>query len=210
MLCWAVGTSVVTKVGAVHGAAHQVTLSIFLPFALLAEAPSVAGQVLTARYTAVRNFKRARRVGLKLLAGCVGFGFVGSVLLRALVTTLPAMMAPGASEVQALLGETLPHVSLMLPLVGATLCLEGLLVGAGEFRYLCVSMFASTAVATQLILRISSTPGAGVLALWRDGITTLFAIRGLAAAARLLDTRGGPLWPSEGGEVDARAPAAGT
>ena len=209
MLCWAVGTSVVTKVGAVHGAAHQVTLSIFLPFALLAEAPSVAGQVLTARYTAARNFKRARRIGLKLFAGCVGFGLVGSLVLRGVATVLPAMMAPGASEVQVLLGQTLPHVSLMLPLVGATLCLEGLLVGAGEFRYLCGSMLASTAVATRLILRISSTPGAGVLALWRDGITTLFAIRGFAAAVRLLDTRNGPMWPSEGGD-GPRAPAVGT
>ena len=80
MLCWATGTSVVTKVGAAHGAAHQVTLSIFLPFALLAEAPSVAGQVLTARYTTARNFERARRVGIKLLVGSVGFGLVGSVV----------------------------------------------------------------------------------------------------------------------------------
>ena len=67
-------------------------------------------------------------------------------------------------------------------------------MGAGEFRYLCGSMLASTAVAAHLILRIPSTPGAGVLALWRDGITALFALRGVVAGARLMDKRNGPLW----------------
>ena len=88
----------------------------------------------------------------------------------------------------------------MLPLVGGTLCLEGLLVGAGEFRYLCGGMLGSTAVVMALIARIPNTPGAGVLALWREGIMTLFALRGVIAGARLGDRRRGPMWGwAEGG-----------
>lgn len=50
MSCWAVATAVATRMSSAAVGAHQVTLSLWLLFALVAEAPSIAAQVLGARY----------------------------------------------------------------------------------------------------------------------------------------------------------------
>ncbi|CAM9182759.1 unnamed protein product [Hapterophycus canaliculatus] len=49
MSCWAVATAVATRMSSAAVGAHQVTLSLWLLFALVAEAPSIAAQVLGAR-----------------------------------------------------------------------------------------------------------------------------------------------------------------
>ncbi|CAN0334337.1 unnamed protein product, partial [Ectocarpus sp. 4 AP-2014] len=49
MACWAVATAVATRMSSAAVGAHQVALSLWLLFALIAEAPSIAAQVLGAR-----------------------------------------------------------------------------------------------------------------------------------------------------------------
>lgn len=49
MACWAVATAVAARMSSAAVGAHQVALSLWLLFALVAEAPSIAAQVLGAR-----------------------------------------------------------------------------------------------------------------------------------------------------------------
>ena len=197
MLCWATASGRAVRMGAAHAAAHQVSLSLMLALALVAEAPAIAGQVLVARFTASGRHDRARRILWRLLQiNLFGSVVLGSVLALGMGSGLPQFMAPGAADVQALLLQTLPTVALMQPLIATTLLAEGALVGAGDFRWLGVSMLVATAVSARAILSVSTAAGAGtgVRDLWRGGLTLLFCSRLALASFRLADRRNGPLW----------------
>jgi hypothetical protein len=98
-------------------------------------------------------------------------------------------------------------------LIAATLALEGVLIGTGQFAWLACSMLMSTTVAAYLLTHApavalafgsgsmafgsSSSFSPGVVDLWRGGLSALFALRFFAAACRLLDRKRGPLWSRE-------------
>ncbi|CAN0370553.1 unnamed protein product, partial [Ectocarpus sp. 13 AM-2016] len=67
MACWAVATAVATRMSSAAVGAHQVALSLWLLFALIAEAPSIAAQVLGARYIAQGKLETARSMGRGVL-----------------------------------------------------------------------------------------------------------------------------------------------
>jgi len=87
--CWALCTSVCTKIGEAHVAAHQIVLSLFCLFSLLAEAPSVAGQVLIARLSTQGKRKEARLLVHRLVRFALATG-----LLSACLTGLAGLAAP--------------------------------------------------------------------------------------------------------------------
>ena len=62
--------------GEMQVAAHQLALSVFMLFSLLGEAPSIAGQVLVARYVAVGNRAEARKVIGRLVRVSAKFGLL--------------------------------------------------------------------------------------------------------------------------------------
>jgi len=121
-----------------------------------------------------------------------------------------------------------------VPLVAATLALEGVLIGTGQFAWLASSMLVSTTLAAWLLTHASmvseaftGTTAAGVAGatavavaasaattagcissgavdLWRGGLSALFGLRFLAAALRLMDQTRGPLWSQEEKKAAAR------
>ena len=73
--CWAVATSVCTRLGEAHVAVHQLVLSLFLVFSFLGESISVAGQVLIARHMTLGQRVKARQLIRRLARFAVdGFG----------------------------------------------------------------------------------------------------------------------------------------
>ncbi|CAM9971183.1 unnamed protein product [Ectocarpus sp. 12 AP-2014] len=193
MACWAVATAVATRMSSAAVGAHQVALSLWLLFALIAEAPSIAAQVLGARYIAQGKLETARSMARRVLTltlACSGF-------LATSLLCLSGVIPRGFTsdpEVLKRLHQLLPLLAFQQPLVALTLVAEGLLVGAGQFRWLATTTVGSSAVAAWFILMVGRrAPGWDVLGIW-GGITAMFVGRFLGAAWRVMDRKRGPFW----------------
>ncbi|KAG5183211.1 mate-domain-containing protein [Tribonema minus] len=204
MACWAAATSVATRMGTVHVGAHQVALSVWLLLALVAEAPSIAAQVLGARYLGRGELRAARAMAARVVALTVASGALLGAALAAARGALPAAFTRDPA-LAARIGALVPLLALQQPLVAATLLMEGLLVGAQQFRWLGATTLVTTSVGTAAVLAVGRLrPEAGVVGVWW-GITGMFVGRFLGAAWRLLDRKRGPYWVPErgvGGEGD--------
>lgn len=193
MACWATGTAIVTRMGPLEVGAHQVGLSLWLLMALIAEAPAIAGQVLSARYLGQQKHSTARDVAVRVVSVTAGFSSLLGIILLLFCNALPALFTTDialAARIRALL----PWLAIQQPLVAITLVEEGVLVGAGEFQWLCGSALLSTAISTCAILGVGRyAPASGVIGVW-GGLTLMFVVRFSAATARLLDRKRGTLW----------------
>ncbi|CAN0408517.1 unnamed protein product [Ectocarpus fasciculatus] len=131
----------------------------------------------------------ARRV-LTLTLACSGF-------LATSLLCLSGVIPRGFTsdpEVLRRLHQLLPLLAFQQPLIAMTLVAEGLLVGAGQFRWLATTTVGSSAVAAWFILMVGRrSPGWDVLGIW-GGITAMFVGRFLAAAWRVMDRKRGPFW----------------
>ncbi|CBJ31784.1 conserved unknown protein [Ectocarpus siliculosus] len=146
MACWAVATAVATRMSSAAVGAHQVALSLWLLFALIAEAPSIAAQVLGARYIAQGKLENARSMARRVLTLTLACsGFLATSLL-CLSGVIPRCFTSDP-EVLKRLHQLLPLLAVQQPLVALTLVAEGLLVGAGQFRWLATTTVGSSAVA---------------------------------------------------------------
>ncbi|CAM9802411.1 unnamed protein product [Chrysoparadoxa australica] len=193
LLCWAVCTATVTRQSAIQVGAHQVGLSLWLLLALVAEAPSVASQVLGSRYLGQQKLLTARQVARRAASMTLVSSTVLGVNLLLLRRVIPRCFTSDA-VLGATIQRLIPILAVQQPLVALTLVLEGLLVGAQQFKWLGATTLANTATATGVILYVGRAwPQTGVVGVW-GGITLLFFMRLSSAAFRVLDRKRGPYW----------------
>jgi putative MATE family efflux protein len=193
MLCWATATAVTARMGTAQVAAHQVGLSLWLLFALVAEAPSVAAQVLGSRYLGVKQPKIARAMAARAFAITLASSAALGSGLYSLRQFLPSVFTSDVMVIQNL-SQLIPLLALMQPLVSGVLLLEGLLVGAGAFSWLAsTTSFTTAGVTAYLLWMARNATSHGILGVWA-AITTMLAGRFAAAAFRMMDRRNGPYW----------------
>ncbi|MEH0973738.1 MATE family efflux transporter [Micromonospora sp. CPCC 205546] len=128
-------TAVAARFGAAAVGAHQIALQLWFFTALVLDALAIAAQSLVGAAlgagddAAARDL--ARRIGL--LGGVCGVGF--AVLVAAGAGVVPGWFSsdPQVRE-QAMLAW--PWFVAMLPLAGVVFALDGVLIGAGDVRYL--------------------------------------------------------------------------
>jgi putative MATE family efflux protein len=124
-------------------AAWQVAFQWWAFLAYLLDALEAAAQSLVARALGADDRRLARDTSRRILAWAVGVGVVLGI-------TTAAMSAPIASwfsddpEVRSLLAMSLVWVGLSQPVNGVAFALDGVLVGAGDQRFLAVAMLVST------------------------------------------------------------------
>lgn len=131
-------TLVAAASGAVALAAHQVinSLWVFLAFAL--DAIAIAAQAIIGRYLGAGqvDLGRAltrRMVGWGIVCG-VGFG-----ILVALARPLYVGFFSPDPQVQAAVSQVLLIVAVIMPVAGIVYVLDGVLIGAGDGRYLALA-----------------------------------------------------------------------
>jgi putative MATE family efflux protein len=141
-----VASAVLARIGEASLGAHQIAFQLFVFLALVMDAIAIAGQVLVGRMLGSgdpgKAFAAARRmIELSILAGLL----IGAVLL-ALTSVIPSAFTDDPAVIER--AETIwPLFALMQPLGGAVFALDGILIGAGDTRYLALSMlFAGFAV----------------------------------------------------------------
>jgi putative MATE family efflux protein len=181
-----VASAVLARVGAASLAAHQIAFQLFVFLALVLDALAIAAQVLVGRLLGAGEAARARaaagRVILWSVVVATGFG----VVLLALTDVLPHaftdddLVVDRAQDIWWLFAA-------MMPLNGLVFALDGILIGAGDTRFLMWGMLAAAAVYVPVAL-LALDQGWGIVGVW-CGLVGLIAVRALTCGVRFLGSR---------------------
>jgi putative MATE family efflux protein len=185
-LALTLSTVVAARLGAAEVAAHQVAFELwnFLAFAL--DAIAIAGQALVGRLLGAGDAVAARAATRRMVELGVAFGVVAGVALLATRGVLPGLFSDDP-RVLALVSFLLLFVGLMQPVNAVVFVLDGVLMGAGDMRYLAVSMVVVALLFAGAAAVLVAT-GAGIGWLW-TAVTGLMVARLVALAARVRDDR---------------------
>ncbi|MGW9629976.1 MATE family efflux transporter, partial [Agromyces sp. NPDC055520] len=124
-----------TSLGSNELAAFQVAMTIYFTIGFALDALAIAAQALVGRDLGAGDVAGVRAVLKRCLQWGVGSGGVIGGLLLATAWVLPAVFTSSA-DVAALLPPTLVVLAVSAPLGGIVFVLDGVLIGAGDARYL--------------------------------------------------------------------------
>ncbi len=200
LLAFATASAVLARIGEASLGAHQIAFQLFVFAALTLDAIAIAGQVLVGRALGSDDtdgaYAAARRTLFwGLVAGCA-FGLV----LLALTGPLPQVFTSDPAVLERT-REIWVMFALMQPAAGVVFALDGVLIGAGDTRYLAWTMvLAGFGVYVPVALAALHFDW-GIRGVWA-GLLALMAVRLLTLGARFLSRR----W-AVGGAAVARGPA---
>lgn len=165
---------VAARLGDRELAAYYVTFTIWYLLALAMDALAIAGQALLGRHLGAGSVDIARAVTRQMMRWGVGLGAVLAVSVLAVRTWLPQLFGEDVA-VQAMVAAALVVVALQQPLAGVVFVLDGVLLGAGDARYLA---WAQTAAL------VAFAPAAWWVWHARWGVTGLWLALSVFMAAR--------------------------
>jgi putative MATE family efflux protein len=159
-----VATYVAAAISTPAIAAHQVAFTVwtFLAFAL--DAIAIAGQSITGRLLGAGDAAGVRAATRRMM----WWGLVSGVALGALIAVVRPLVVPlftSDAAVQDLLATVLLIIAVHQPVSGLVFVLDGVLIGAGDGRYLAVAGLATLAVFAPLAFAVLWL-GGGLVALW--------------------------------------------
>jgi len=176
-----VGATVVAAgLGIAELAAYQVAFTTWTLLALVLDAVAIAAQALVGRALGAADVDAAwsttrRMVQWGLFAGA-GLG-----LVVAAIAPVYARLFTSDPDVRALLVAALLVVAVMQPLAGWVFVLDGVLIGAGDGRYLALASVLSVLAFLPAALAVALSGLSGVA-----GLTALWAAIGVWVLARLV------------------------
>ena len=145
-----VGTSVAARIGAAPVAAHQVVFLVWMMLALIMDGLAIAAQAMVGTALGAGDGDGARRIGRRTIVWSVGVGITLGLALLFARDSVSGLFSNDPAVV-GLAGFLLLHVGLMAPLSGVAFALDGILIGAGDQRFMARAMTASALVATAVM-----------------------------------------------------------
>jgi putative MATE family efflux protein len=125
-------------------AAHQIAFRVWTLLALALDAIAIAGQAITGRCLGAGDAAAARAATNRMIGWGAVYGIVFGLVVLAVRPLLPGLFAT-APPVRALLLAVLLVVAAQQPVAGVVFVLDGVLIGAGDQRYLAVAGVISLA-----------------------------------------------------------------
>lgn len=116
-------------------AAHQLAFTVWTFLAFVLDAIAIAAQALTGRSLGAGDLEGTRATTRRMVQWGVGSGVVTGLALLAASPWLGRLFTPD-DDVRALLAVVLVVIALGQPLAGVVFVLDGVLIGAGDGRYL--------------------------------------------------------------------------
>ncbi|QIS43454.1 MATE family efflux transporter [Clavibacter capsici] len=150
----------------------QIALTLFSTVAFVLDALAIAGQALVGHGLGADDVPRVRAVARRLVQWGVGLGAILGLVLAALSPLLGPVFT-GDAGIHRMLAAVTLVLAVGLPVAGYVFVLDGVLIGAGDARYLALAGLVNLAIyAPALILvawltetgRVAGTPA--LLALW--------------------------------------------
>lgn len=170
------------SLGSADLAAMQLAMTIWTFLAYALDAIAIAAQALTGRSLGAGDRAGTRALTRRMIGWGVISGIATGLLLAACATVIGPLFTPDA-EVVDLLGSALLIAALAQPVAGIVFVLDGVLIGAGDGRYLAwaglgvLALFAPAAAAALGL-------GGGLTGLW-----VAFAVAFMGGRAAVLLTR---------------------
>jgi putative MATE family efflux protein len=170
-----VAGAVLARVGNDSLAAHQVAFQLFVFLALVLDAVAIAGQVIVGRSLGAGDAEEAYRAAKRMIELSIAAGAVFAVVMLALTEVLPRAFTSDA-DVIGELHKIWPLFALMQPANGAVFALDGILIGAGDTRFLMWGMLAASLLVFVPIALASLALDFGIVGVW-CGLLGLIAAR---------------------------------
>jgi len=180
LVAFLVSTSIASRIGDVQVAAHEIAFQIWNFLALSLDAIAIAGQAIIGRSLGAGDRAGTRAAARRMIE----WGVIAGCVLGAAVALASPVLASAFTHDSAVRDEALPIlwiVAAMQPMNGVVFVLDGVLIGAGESRYLALAMLAATATFVPAALAVDAL-GGGLVALW--GALTLFMVARLVGMGR--------------------------
>ena len=160
--------AVATSLGVIELAAFQVATTVFFTLAFVLDSLAIAGQALVGHGLGASEVDRTRAIMRRLVQWGIGSG----VVLGAVVAASSTLLGPVFSsnpQVQQAITVTLLVMAAGIPLAGYVFVLDGVLIGAGDARYLALTGLVNLAVYLPLLVAVEivhPTGSPGLIWLW--------------------------------------------
>ncbi|RFA23471.1 MATE family efflux transporter [Subtercola boreus] len=160
--------AVAATLGVVELGAFQIALTLFTTLAFILDALAIAGQAMVGHGLGSGDVARVREVTRRLvLWGLAAGAVLGGLLALVAALGLLGPVFTSSSEVQRALGVTALAMAAGIPLAGYVFVLDGVLIGAGDARYLAISGLVNLAVYAPLLgLAVVLAPGGDAALVW--------------------------------------------
>jgi putative MATE family efflux protein len=181
-----VATAVATRLGTTEVAAHQIAFEIWTFLAYVLDAIAIAGQAMVGRALGARDAPAARGASRRMIEWGVAGGIVLGAVVLALRTVLPHLFSDDAAVVE-LAAFVLIWVAALQPVNAVAFVLDGVLIGAGDMRFLAWAMAAAAAVFIPAAVTVAVVD-AGIGWLWAS-LSLLMVTRAGMLLARFTGDR---------------------
>jgi putative MATE family efflux protein len=161
---YAVTVSALGRQQAVDLAAHQLAFTLWTFLAFLLDAIAIAAQAITGRYLGSGDATATRAVTHRMVRWGVWSGVVSGLVLAAASPILGPLFTSD-HDVRQRLVAVLLIAALGQPFAGVVFVLDGVLIGAGDGRYLAWGGVVVLAVYAPVAL-VAVWLGGGLLAVW--------------------------------------------
>ncbi|MBZ5735590.1 MATE family efflux transporter [Nocardioides sp. TRM66260-LWL] len=175
----ATGATGATDARAVDLAAHQLALTLWTFTAFVLDALAIAAQALVGQALGAGDPDRVRRTVRRLVGWSLAVG-VGTGLLLLATPLAGGVLTPDAA-VRARLGDVLLVAALAQPLAAYVFLLDGVLIGAGDGRYLARAGLVVLAV---YLPAVAAATSGGLVAVWIAFAAVLMGARAVVLGLR--------------------------
>jgi putative MATE family efflux protein len=149
--CFVLATAVCAHIGAPTVAAHQIAFQLFGFLALLLDAIAIAGQVIVGRALGAGDADEAYAAARRMLEWSLAAGLVIGGVFLALIDVIPRAFTSDARVIDQA-RELWPLFCAMWPVAAVVFALDGILIGAGDTRYLALAMVVAFVAFLPLVL----------------------------------------------------------
>lgn len=167
-------TAVASRLGTAPLGAHQIAFQLWSFLALTLDAVAIAAQAMVGRLLGSGDAEAARAASRRM----VQWGLLAGLVLGGLVAALRPVLAPLFSDDPAVVDLTLQVlwvVAVLQPLNAVVFVLDGVLIGAGDLRFLAGAMVVAFVVFLPAAV-LAGTAGGTLAWLW-GAITLLMVVR---------------------------------
>ena len=184
--CFLSAAAVAARFGVAALGAHQIALQLWMLCALALDAVAIAAQSLVGAALGAGNTQTARRMaaGIARIGGICGIGI--GVAIGAGTFVLPGLFSPDP-EVRAQALVAWPWFVAMQPLAGVVFALDGVLIGAGDLRYLRNLSLLATLGFFLPAIWLAYALDLGLGGIWA-GLTLFIVVRLVAQLIRIRGT----------------------
>jgi putative MATE family efflux protein len=185
--------AVLARTGTASLAAHQIVFQLWNMLALVLDAIAIAAQVLVSHQLALRDSATARALANRALIWSLVVGCLCGVVFLALGDVLPQLFSDSPRVLNRVHAVWLIFAA-MQPLNALVFALDGILLGAGDTRYLALAMVPCSLLVFAPLALASLLAGWGIVGVWL-AIVALIAARFVFGGVRFL----GEGWAHSGG-----------